>query len=62
MSKKFLIFILFIIPFITQLFMLPLVNKSQPVILGLPLLEFWFFLWILLTPICSLIIHQLQKK
>ncbi|MFC0190093.1 DUF3311 domain-containing protein [Fictibacillus aquaticus] len=60
---KKLAMILFIsLPFLAQLIVLPLVNRIDPVIFGLPFLQFWFFLWIVLTPLCTLGIYQLQKS
>jgi hypothetical protein len=61
MNRKFIIFLLFIIPFVAQFVFLPFVNKSHPVILGLPLLQFWLFLWLILSPVCLFIVYRLQK-
>ncbi|MEH7377038.1 MULTISPECIES: DUF3311 domain-containing protein [Bacillaceae] len=62
MGRKFMKFILIILPFISQLAVLPFVNRMDPIILGLPFLQFWFFLWIVLTPLCTFGIYQLQKS
>ncbi|SMQ84880.1 Protein of unknown function [Bacillus sp. OV166] len=62
MGRKFMKFTLIILPFISQLAVLPFVNRIDPIILGLPFLQFWFFLWIVLTPLCTLGIYQLQKS
>ncbi|MBT2722781.1 DUF3311 domain-containing protein [Bacillus sp. ISL-46] len=62
MSKKFMKVILIILPFISQLAVLPFVNRIDPIILGLPFLQFWLFLWIVLTPLCTFGIYQLQKS
>jgi Protein of unknown function (DUF3311) len=61
MLKKFKIFLI-ILPFISQLVVLPFVNRIDPIILGLPFLQFWFFLWIVLTPLCTLGIYRIQKS
>lgn len=61
MVRKFIIFVLIILPLLS-LAVLPFVNRIGPIILGLPFLQFWFFLWIILTPICSFGIYQLQKS
>ncbi|MBT2695938.1 DUF3311 domain-containing protein [Bacillus sp. ISL-40] len=62
MGRKFMKFILIILPFISQLAVLPFVNRIDPIILGLPFLQFWLFLWIVLTPLCTFGIYQLQKS
>ncbi|MQR95994.1 DUF3311 domain-containing protein [Fictibacillus phosphorivorans] len=60
--KKFLLIVLISAPFIAQLVVLPFVNRIDPIIFGLPFLQFWLFLWIVLTPFCTLGIYQLQKS
>ncbi|MED3826495.1 DUF3311 domain-containing protein [Priestia megaterium] len=62
MNRKFIIFILFIIPSIAQFAFLPFVNNIHPIIFGLPLLHLWLFLWVFLTPVCTFIIYRLQKS
>ncbi|MBT2733667.1 DUF3311 domain-containing protein [Bacillus sp. ISL-7] len=62
MSKKSMKLLLIILPFISQLAVLPFVNRIDPVVLGLPFLQFWLFLWIVLTPLCTFGIYQLQKS
>ncbi|MBD7965209.1 MULTISPECIES: DUF3311 domain-containing protein [Bacillales] len=60
--KKLLLIVLISAPFIAQLVVLPFVNRIDPIIFGLPFLQFWLFLWIVLTPFCTLGIYQLQKS
>ncbi|MDQ0245567.1 hypothetical protein J2S09_003144 [Bacillus fengqiuensis] len=62
MKVKFAIFLLVLLPFISQLVVLPFVNRIDPIILGLPFLQFWLFLWIVLTPICTWGIYHIQKS
>ncbi|MED2974990.1 DUF3311 domain-containing protein [Fictibacillus sp. B-59209] len=62
MMKKFLLILFIVLPFLAQLAILPFVNRIGPIILGLPFLHFWLFLWIVLTPICTLGIYHLQKS
>ena len=50
------------VPFITLVFALPLVNKLEPVILGLPFLLFWIVIWVALTPPILFIAYILEKK
>lgn len=61
MKKQYLIGILIFIPFF-QIILLPFVNRIDPIILGLPFLHFWLFLWIALTPLCTWGIFRIQKK
>lgn len=50
------------IPFITLVFALPLVNRVEPVILGLPFLLFWILGWVLLTPFILLAAYLVERK
>lgn len=59
--KKSFVFILAVIPFIAQLIALPFVNRIHPFILGFPFLHFWLLIWMLLTPLFTWGIYQLQK-
>ncbi|WP_411813147.1 DUF3311 domain-containing protein [Bacillus swezeyi] len=61
-NKQLFILILFIIPFIGQLVLLPYVNRIHPIIFGLPFFHFWLVLWIVLTPLITLIIYKMEKK
>ncbi|RJS52931.1 hypothetical protein CJ480_14445 [Bacillus subtilis] len=61
MVKKALIVIIILLPFV-QLALLPLVNRIEPIMFGLPFFHFWLLLWIIVTPLCSFGIYQMQKK
>ncbi|MDN4183416.1 DUF3311 domain-containing protein [Bacillus subtilis] len=61
MVKKALIVILILLPFV-QLALLPLLNRIEPIMFGLPFFHFWLLLWIIVTPLCSFGIYQMQKK
>ncbi|POD86248.1 DUF3311 domain-containing protein [Bacillus subtilis] len=61
MVKKALFVILILLPFV-QLALLPLVNRIEPIMFGLPFFHFWLLLWIIVTPLCSFGIYQMQKK
>lgn len=61
-NKRFFIFILFIIPFIGQLALLPFVNRIQPILFGLPFFHFWLALWIVVTPVITVAVYKLEKK
>jgi hypothetical protein len=50
------------IPFATLVMALPLVNRLDPVILGLPFLLFWILLWVVLTPPVLFLAYICEKK
>ncbi len=50
------------IPFLTLVFALPLVNRLEPIILGLPFILFWIVLWVFLTPFVLMAAYRLEKK
>jgi hypothetical protein len=50
------------IPFITLVLALPLVNRLEPVILGLPFLLFWILTWVVLTPPILFTAYICEKK
>jgi hypothetical protein len=50
------------IPFIMMVFALPLVNRIEPIILGLPFLLFWLLAWVVMTPFILMAAYVLEKK
>ena len=48
------------IPFVTMVFALPLVNRIEPIILGLPFLLFWLLAWV--VPVILALAYKLEKK
>ncbi len=50
------------IPFLTLVFALPLVNRLEPVIIGLPFILFWIVLWVFLTPFILMAAYQIEKR
>ena len=50
------------IPFVTLVFALPLVNRIEPIILGLPFLLFWILAWVALTPLILFLAYFVEKK
>jgi len=62
MSKKIMIIILIILPFVVLLGAIPFVNRIEPIILGLPFLHFWLFLGMIVTPLCTYAIYRIQKS
>jgi hypothetical protein len=59
MSKRVLVALIAIIPFVAQLVVIPWVNHIQPLVLGIPFLHVWLFVWMLLTPVFTLAIHRI---
>lgn len=55
-----LIHVLSLIPFIGMLGMLPVVNKVEPYVLGMPFILFWIVLWVVLTSVFMAIIFKLD--
>ena len=41
---------------------IPLVNRLEPYILGLPFLLAWIVGWIILTPVCMFAVHRLHQR
>ena len=46
------------IPIIALTFAVPLVNRDEPRVVGLPFVLFWIILWTVLTPAFLWIIHR----
>ncbi|NOU88511.1 DUF3311 domain-containing protein [Paenibacillus sp. LMG 31460] len=55
-----LIHFLALLPFVGMLVLLPLVNKVQPFILGMPFILFWVVLWAVLSSACLVLIYKLD--
>jgi Protein of unknown function (DUF3311) len=41
-----------LIPFATMCFLVPLWDRVEPMVLGLPFNLFWLISWIVLSPVC----------
>lgn len=50
------------VPFIMLVLALPLVNRIEPVILGLPFLLFWILTWVILTPPILFAAYLCEKR
>jgi hypothetical protein len=50
------------IPFVALVFALPLVNRIEPIILGLPFILFWILSWVILTPLILFIAYILERR
>ncbi|MET3576135.1 DUF3311 domain-containing protein [Bhargavaea ullalensis] len=52
--------LLLLIPFIGMAFCLPLANKIEPYVLGLPFFMFWIVLWMVLSSLIMWIVYRLE--
>lgn len=52
--------LLLIIPFIGMGALLPLANRIEPYVLGLPFLLFWITTWMILSSVILLIVYKLD--
>ncbi|WP_132744353.1 DUF3311 domain-containing protein [Scopulibacillus darangshiensis] len=57
-----LIYFLSFIPFIGMLGFLPLANKVEPLVLGMPFIMFWMALWVILTSVVIGVIYKLDPR
>ena len=61
-KKPRLALLLGAVPFLMLVFALPLVNRVEPVILGLPFILFWIVAWVALTPVCLFLADRIDKR
>jgi hypothetical protein len=52
--------LLLIIPFIGMCVLLPVADRIEPYILGVPFLLFWIVLWMLLSSVILFIVYKLD--
>ena len=52
--------VLLIIPFIGMCVLLPVADRIEPYILGVPFLLFWIVLWMILSSVVLLIVYILD--
>lgn len=52
--------LLLFIPFIGMGLCLPLANRIEPYVLGLPFMLFWISLWMVLSSLILLIVYKLD--
>ncbi|MBB5147991.1 MULTISPECIES: DUF3311 domain-containing protein [Ureibacillus] len=50
--------LLLIIPFIGMIVCLPMVNRIEPYVFGLPFLLFWIVFWMILSSVIMAIIYR----
>ncbi|AKO92870.1 DUF3311 domain-containing protein [Priestia filamentosa] len=49
------------LPFIGMLGFLPLVNRVEPYVLGMPFIMFWVVLWAMLTSVTMAIVFRFDR-
>ncbi|YCA41518.1 DUF3311 domain-containing protein [Bacillus sp. JZ8] len=49
------------LPFIGMLGFLPLVNRVEPYVLGMPFIMFWVVLWAMLTSVTMAIVFRFDQ-
>ena len=57
-----LLIILSLVPFIGILGFLPLVNRVEPFVLGMPFNMFWMVMWTILSSIILTIMYKLDPR
>ena len=57
-----LIIILSLLPFIGILAFLPLVNRVEPFVLGMPFNMFWMVMWTILSSVILSIMYKLDPR
>jgi Protein of unknown function (DUF3311) len=53
--------VLAIVPFVAMCFTVPLWDRIDPMLLGLPFNLFWLIAWIVLTSLCLAIAYRLER-
>lgn len=61
-SKRLIRVVLALAPVAMLTLAIPLVNRVDPRILGMPLLMAWIVFWVLTTPIFLLAIYRLEGR
>ncbi len=61
-SKRLTRVVLALVPVTMLTLAIPLVNRVDPRILGMPLLMAWIVFWVLMTPIFLLAIYRLEGR
>lgn len=54
--------VLFLIPFVAQLFFVGWANSVHTTVWGLPFFLFWWLLWMILTPIFTWFVYLIWKS
>ena len=51
-----------LVPVLALTAAIPLVNRLEPRVLGLPFMLAWIVGWIFLTPVFMLVVHRLRQR
>lgn len=62
MIRRWLPLLIGAVPFVMLVFALPLVNRVEPMVLGLPFILFWIMLWIVLSPPLLFLAYRIEKQ
>jgi len=62
MTRRFLPLLIGAVPFVMLVFALPLANRVEPIVLGLPFILFWIMLWIVLAPALLFLAYKIEKQ
>ncbi|BAB59290.1 hypothetical protein [Thermoplasma volcanium GSS1] len=62
MNSKYKKFLLLLIPYIAILVIAPLLNSIHILVLDMPLIMFWLFIWFFLTPIVTYMIYREDRR
>ncbi|OAB41215.1 DUF3311 domain-containing protein [Paenibacillus antarcticus] len=57
-----IIYVLSLVPFIGILGFLPIVNRIEPYVLGMPFYMFWMAMWVVLTSVILGIMYKLDPR
>jgi hypothetical protein len=60
--RKLVIAVAAVLPAFGFLVAIPFVNRAEPVVLGMPFLQFWTALCVLLTGVCLTVVYQLDPR
>jgi hypothetical protein len=61
-GKRIAIFALAATPIIMLSLAIPLVNRVDPRVFGLPFLLFWIAAWVVLTPAFLILVYRLEER
>ncbi len=62
MTRRFWPLLIGGVPFVMLAFALPLANRIEPTVLGLPFILFWIMLWIVLSPALLFLAYRIEKR
>jgi len=51
-----------LVPYVAMCLSVPLWNRIDPIVLGLPFDFFWVILWLFLTPVCLAAAYRVEER